>query len=164
MSRPDPVDYQTSPDRYRHWKLSVEGAIAALRANIDEDGGLRPGYKLKLNSCDLGVDIELDDARPNNVDLSSDKQLRRALETWRPNYLDWWNKMGPEGFQPAGELVSEDDWQARHLEWLPNDADMKFIDSLMKPSHERGKYASWIAPPRVGINNRPGDFEYVKIV
>ncbi len=62
MSRPDRVDYQTSPDRYRHWKLSVDGAIATLRMNIDEDGGLRPGYKLKLNSYDLGVDIELEDA------------------------------------------------------------------------------------------------------
>ena len=47
--------------------------------------------------------------------------------------------------------------------WLPNDDDMKFIDSLMKPCHERGQYASWIAPPRVGVNNQPGDFEYVKI-
>ncbi len=65
---------------------------------------------------------------------------------------------------PAGELMSEDEWQARHLQWLPNDADMKFIDSLMKPCRERGKYASWIAPPRVGINNLTGDFEYVKIV
>ena len=40
---------------------------------------------------------------------------------------------------------------------------MQFINSLMTPRHERGKYASWIAPPRVGVNNQPGDFEYVKI-
>src|SRR6202140_3164119 len=49
-----------SPD-FRHWKLSVEGRIATLAMNVDEDGGLRPGYKLKLNSYDLGVDIELHD-------------------------------------------------------------------------------------------------------
>jgi len=56
------VDYQTNPSRYRHWKLQFDGPIATLVANFDEDGGLRPGYKLKLNSYDLGVDIELNDA------------------------------------------------------------------------------------------------------
>ncbi len=62
LTQPDRVDYQTSPDQYRHWKLSFDGPVATLAADIDEDGGLRPGYKLKLNSYDLGVDIELNDA------------------------------------------------------------------------------------------------------
>ena len=57
-----PVDYRTHPTRYRHWKLSFEGAVATLAADFDENAGLRPGYKLKLNSYDLGVDIELNDA------------------------------------------------------------------------------------------------------
>jgi benzoyl-CoA-dihydrodiol lyase len=56
------VDYQTAPEQYRHWKLSFEGPLATLAADFDENGGLRPGYKLKLNSYDLGVDIELNDA------------------------------------------------------------------------------------------------------
>ena len=56
------VDYQTEPSRYRHWKLSFDGPVATLSASFDEDAGLRPGYKLKLNSYDLGVDIELHDA------------------------------------------------------------------------------------------------------
>jgi benzoyl-CoA-dihydrodiol lyase len=56
------VDFQTHPDRYRHWSLSVDGPVATLKMAVDEDGGLRPGYKLKLNSYDLGVDIELHDA------------------------------------------------------------------------------------------------------
>ncbi|MDD0812058.1 2,3-epoxybenzoyl-CoA dihydrolase [Curvibacter sp. RS43] len=56
------VDYQTHPSQYRHWKLSFDGAIATLTADFDENGGLAPGYKLKLNSYDLGVDIELNDA------------------------------------------------------------------------------------------------------
>lgn len=59
---PAAVDYQTHPSRYRHWKLSFEGAVATLSADFDENAGLRPGYKLKLNSYDLGVDIELNDA------------------------------------------------------------------------------------------------------
>lgn len=62
MSETPRVDYQIEPSRYRHWKLSFDGPIAQLRADIDENGGLRPGYKLKLNSYDLGVDIELNDA------------------------------------------------------------------------------------------------------
>jgi benzoyl-CoA-dihydrodiol lyase len=56
------VDYQTDPSRYRHWKLAFDGPIATLTADFDENAGLRPGYKLKLNSYDLGVDIELNDA------------------------------------------------------------------------------------------------------
>ena len=56
------VDYQTHPSQYRHWKLSFEGPVATLAADFDENAGLRPGYKLKLNSYDLGVDIELNDA------------------------------------------------------------------------------------------------------
>lgn len=59
---PGKVDYRTDPSRYRHWKLSFEGAVATLGLDIAEDGGLRPGYRLKLNSYDLGVDIELHDA------------------------------------------------------------------------------------------------------
>ncbi len=56
------VDYRTQPDQYRHVKLGFEGPIATLKIDIDENAGLRPGYKLKLNSYDLGVDIELNDA------------------------------------------------------------------------------------------------------
>ncbi len=56
------VDYQTSPAQYRHWKLAFDGPVATLAADFDEDAGLQPGYKLKLNSYDLGVDIELYDA------------------------------------------------------------------------------------------------------
>jgi len=56
------VSYDTHPDRYAHWTLSVDGAVATLSMDVDEDKGLRPGYKLKLNSYDLGVDIELYDA------------------------------------------------------------------------------------------------------
>jgi len=57
-----PVDYRTEPSRYRHWAYTVDGAIATLVMTVAEDGGIRPGYKLKLNSYDLGVDIELHDA------------------------------------------------------------------------------------------------------
>ena len=59
---PPRVDYRTEPSSYRHWNLAVEDSLATLHLDIAEDAGIRPGYKLKLNSYDLGVDIELADA------------------------------------------------------------------------------------------------------
>jgi benzoyl-CoA-dihydrodiol lyase len=56
------VDYRTDPSAYRHWRLKFDGTMATLALDIAEDGGIRPGYKLKLNSYDLGVDVELHDA------------------------------------------------------------------------------------------------------
>src|SRR6266567_2140009 len=57
-----PVDFRTEPARYKHWKLGFDGPVATLVMDVREDGGLKPGYELKLNSYDLGVDIELYDA------------------------------------------------------------------------------------------------------
>jgi benzoyl-CoA-dihydrodiol lyase len=62
MSASFVVNYETSPEKYRHWTLVSDGPIATLTMKVDEDGGLLEGYKLKLNSYDLGVDIELHDA------------------------------------------------------------------------------------------------------
>ncbi len=59
---PDMVGFQTDPSRYKHWRLSFDGVVATLVMDTREEGGIRPGYKLKLNSYDLGVDIELHDA------------------------------------------------------------------------------------------------------
>src|SRR4026207_406122 len=56
------VDFRTEPARYKHWKLSFAGPVATLAMDVQEDGGLVPGYELKLNSYDLGVDVELYDA------------------------------------------------------------------------------------------------------
>ncbi len=57
-----PVELRTRPDRYRHWRLEIDGPVAVLRLDVDERGGIGPGYELKLNSYDLGVDVELHDA------------------------------------------------------------------------------------------------------
>ena len=56
------IVYETDSSRYRHWTLSIDPPVATLTLAVDEDGGIQPGYKLKLNSYDLGVDIELNDA------------------------------------------------------------------------------------------------------
>jgi benzoyl-CoA-dihydrodiol lyase len=62
QARVEPPDYRTDPSKYKHWRLSFDGPVATLTMDVAEDGGIRPGYKLKLNSYDLGVDIELHDA------------------------------------------------------------------------------------------------------
>jgi len=64
---------------------------------------------------------------------------------------------------PEGTVISDDEWQAKKYEWIPSDGDGDFIQSLMQTVIEPGMYAGWIAPPRVGINNKPGDYEYVQL-
>ncbi|MBY6162055.1 benzoyl-CoA 2,3-epoxidase subunit BoxB [Mameliella alba] len=66
-------------------------------------------------------------------------------------------------FDPEGNHVSGAEYDKGITQWLPTHADGDFIQSLMKPVYEPGKYASWIAPPKLGIDNKPGDFEYVKL-
>jgi benzoyl-CoA 2,3-dioxygenase component B len=65
---------------------------------------------------------------------------------------------------PSGQKLSVDEWQRRKGEWLPTDVDKAHVRSLMRPVHQRGKIASWIAPPRNGINNQPFDYEYVHLL
>jgi benzoyl-CoA 2,3-dioxygenase component B len=64
---------------------------------------------------------------------------------------------------PTGELLDDGAWERSKDAWLPTAADGDFIASLMQPETQPGQFARWIAPPRVGIDNRPGDFEYVQI-
>ena len=107
-----PVSFETDPSRYRHWKLAADGEIARLTLDIREDGGIRPGYQLKLNSYDLGVDIELNDAlnrirfeHPNvkTVILGSGKErifcsganiymLGLSTHQWKVNFCKFTNE------------------------------------------------------------------------
>jgi benzoyl-CoA-dihydrodiol lyase len=109
---PPRVSFDTSPDRYRHWKLSFDGAIAALSMDVQEDAGLSPDYRLKLNSYDLGVDIELADAlqrirfehpEVHAVVISSLKErvfcaganifmLRGSTHAWKVNFCKFTNE------------------------------------------------------------------------
>jgi benzoyl-CoA 2,3-dioxygenase component B len=63
---------------------------------------------------------------------------------------------------PDGEKISSEEWEMRQGQWLPTDVDKAHVRSLMRPVHERGKIAAWIAPPRNGINGQPFDYEYVR--
>ena len=64
---------------------------------------------------------------------------------------------------PAGTVVSQAEWDARHHEWLPTEVDRAYVESLMKPVVEPGKFANWIAPPARGINGQRAEFEYVRL-
>jgi benzoyl-CoA 2,3-epoxidase subunit B len=64
---------------------------------------------------------------------------------------------------PEGKIITEAEWNTRHAEWLPTDEDRAFVQSLMVPVTEPGKFAGWIAPPARGINQQPVDFEYVRL-
>ena len=64
---------------------------------------------------------------------------------------------------PLGELIEAAAWERQRDQWLPSKEDGEFIVELMAPVQEPGQFAGWIAPPKVGIDNRPGDFEYVKL-
>ncbi len=106
------VDFRTDPARYKHWRLSVDGEVATLTMDVDEQGGLQPGYELKLNSYDLGVDIELYDAvqrlrfghpEVKTVVLTSGKEkvfcaganirmLAAASHPWKVNFCKFTNE------------------------------------------------------------------------
>ena len=112
MSAAPQINYETSPERYKHWSLAVEGQIATLTMTVNEDGGLKEGYKLKLNSYDLGVDIELHDAvqrirfeHPNvrTVVLTSGRDrifcsganifmLGKSSHAWKVNFCKFTNE------------------------------------------------------------------------
>jgi benzoyl-CoA-dihydrodiol lyase len=106
------VNYETNPAQYRHWRVSYDGVVATLSLDIQEDAGIRPGYKLKLNSYDLGVDIELSDAlqrirfehpEVRSVVITSSKprvfcsganiyMLRLASHAWKVNFCKFTNE------------------------------------------------------------------------
>jgi benzoyl-CoA-dihydrodiol lyase len=109
---PGPISFETHPSTYRHWKLAVDGAVATLSMDVQEDAGLSPDYKLKLNSYDLGVDIELADAiqrlrfehpEVHAVVLTSLKErifcaganifmLRGSTHAWKVNFCKFTNE------------------------------------------------------------------------
>jgi benzoyl-CoA-dihydrodiol lyase len=109
---PAPVDFERTPESYQHWRLSFDGPVATLSMDVQEEGGLRPDYRLKLNSYDLGVDIELADAiqrirfehpETRTVVITSLKErvfcaganifmLRGSTHAWKVNFCKFTNE------------------------------------------------------------------------
>ena len=153
-----------------------------MEHRLDDDHKLqRDTYDVKMVSEDQIVTEEMPALNAINMRLRDDyvKDASGGLTRWnkimKRKNIDFEFRLPHEGFNrnigvfanvsvdPTGNIISPDSWEAQMPEWLPSKADGAFIQSLMKPCYEPGQYASWIAPPKVGINNQVGDFEYVKL-
>jgi benzoyl-CoA 2,3-dioxygenase component B len=146
-------DHQLQQDTYTVWDFedgkAVQKQVAALTAinmrlrddyTKDAAGGVGRWNKIIEKH---GVDFQL--SLPHEA-------FHRKIGVFADKHFD-----------PSGQPVSGAEYDAGLPKWLPTHADGDFIQSLMKPCYEPGQYARWIAPPKVGIDNRPGDFEYVKL-
>ena len=127
-------------------KLTDEPALTALNARLRDD---------YVHDCGKGI------ALWNNTLIKSgvDFQIKLPHNAFNRKIGEFKDIEA----SPTGVLMNESCWASKEADWLPSKADGDYIESLMKPEIEPGKYASWIAPPKVGINHKPGDFEYVKI-
>ena len=146
-------DHQLNDDTYRVWDL-VDGkavqkeapALTAINMRLRDDykrdaaGGIGRWNKIIKRA---GIDFAL--TMPHEA-------FHRQIGVFSAIKSD-----------PEGNVVPDAEWEAQKDDWLPSRADGDFIQSLMEPCYEPGQYAGWIAPPKVGIDNKPGDFEYVKL-
>jgi benzoyl-CoA 2,3-dioxygenase component B len=122
-----------------------EPALPALNERLRDD---------YIADCQRGVDRWNQIIRKHGIDASlrlPHRGFHRAIGTFAETRVS-----------PDGAIVTQAEWDARRTEWLPSDADQVFVESLMVPVVERGKFASWIARPARGINGNPVDFEYVR--
>ena len=146
-------DHQLNDDTYRVWDL-VDGkavqkeapALTAINMRLRDDykrdaaGGIGRWNKIIKRA---GIDFRL--SMPHEA-------FHRQIGVFSAIKSD-----------PEGNVIPNAEWEAKKDDWLPSRADGDFIQSLMEPCYEPGQYAGWIAPPKVGIDNKPGDFEYVKL-
>src|SRR3974390_730666 len=130
-------------------KIQNEDAPALSALNMR----LRDDY---VDDCNIGV------GRWNKVIADSDNRFQIKLP--HVAFHRHIGELANTHTDLEGNILEEVTWNKRRGEFLPSDSDKEFIESLMQPQFEPGKFASWIAPPRLGIDNKPGDFEYVKIV
>jgi benzoyl-CoA 2,3-dioxygenase component B len=122
-----------------------EAALPSLNERLRDD---------YIADCQRGVDRWNRIIRDHGIDTElrlPHRAFHRAIGTFADTRVS-----------PDGRVLSQAEWDARHSEWLPTDGDKAFVQSLMVPVVERGKFAGWIAPPARGINGNPVDFEYVR--
>jgi benzoyl-CoA 2,3-dioxygenase component B len=135
-------------DTVRDGELAMEEVPALLALNHD----LRNEY---IADCETGL------KRWNRI--LADNGLDVRLRLPHPGFNRKVGVYAGHHITPAGELVSADTWELGRPHWLPTEVDLTFVRSLMRPVYERGKIASWLAPPRTGINGRPVEYEYVHL-
>jgi benzoyl-CoA 2,3-dioxygenase component B len=146
-------DHQLDNDTYPVLKL-VDGLIDVVDAPALTalNMRLRDDY---IKDCTRGV------ARWNTIIAKSGVDFRFRLP--HPAFYRQIGEFADIQATPAGDIMTDLEWQRRSHEFLPSTRDGEFIASLMVPVREPGAFASWIAPPKSGIDNKPGDFEYVRI-
>jgi benzoyl-CoA 2,3-dioxygenase component B len=147
-------DHRLTGDSIMVDTVSEDGGIGQteVAALIGLNTDLRREY---ISDCETGI------SRWNRI--LADAGLTQRL---RLPHVAFNRKVGAfAGIEasPAGERLSTQEWEARSGSWLPTDVDKSYVRSLMRPVHERGKIASWIAPPRNGINGKPFDYDYVNL-
>ena len=153
-----------------------------MEHRLDDDHQLQSDtYDVKMVKQDQIVTEQMPALNAINMRLRDDyvKDASGGLTRWnkvlKRKNVDFEFRLPHEGFNrtigvfagvnvdPGGNIISAESWESQATDWLPTKADGEFIQSLMKPCFEPGQYASWIAAPKVGINNQPGDFEYVQL-
>jgi benzoyl-CoA 2,3-dioxygenase component B len=163
------------------FSASLKGRFGEARLEGDDHVLESATYKVTRVIDGKFVDEDVPALRAINARLLDDyiADCQTGIERWNRSIakagIDFQLSQPHKGFNrrigefagqfitPSGELVSEQVWNGGKDDFLPTDADLQFINSLMQPSHGAGEYATWIAPPRTGINNQPLDYEYVKI-
>ncbi len=162
------------------FNAGVKGRYMEMR--IEDDHRLTDAtYNVKLVEDGVIVDKEVPALTAINMRLRDDyiRDASGGLRRWNKMIqrtgIEFALKLPDQAFHrqigvfsaikadPEGNLINQEAWDAKAHDWLPTTDDGAYIASLMVPCYEPGKYASWIAPPKVGIDNKPGDFEYVKL-
>lgn len=171
---------EVSTNAANAFNAGVKGRYMEMR--IDDDHKLTDAtYRVKLIEDGHIVDKEVPALTAINMRLRDDyiRDASGGLRRWNKMIqrtgVEFELKLPDQAFHrqigvfaaikadPEGNLISQEEWDKKAPEWLPTTDDAAFITSLMVPCFEPGKFASWIAPPKVGIDNKPGDFEYVKL-
>jgi benzoyl-CoA 2,3-dioxygenase component B len=155
--------------RFREARLEDDHLLRSSTYTVlhPRDGGFEAVEQPALNALNVRLrddftdDCNLGVVRWNKVIEKSGLDFRFALP-----HVGFHRQIGlfaGLGVTPTGELLDKEEWRRRQDEWLPTEADRRFIESLMVPQWERGRYAGWIAPPTTRIHHQPGDFEWVKL-
>ncbi|UYV36609.1 benzoyl-CoA 2,3-epoxidase subunit BoxB [Rhodobacteraceae bacterium D3-12] len=146
-------DHKLTDDTYRVWDI-VDGKI------VQHDVPALTAINMRLRD-DYTKDAAGGVGRWNKIIEKSGIQFELKLphEAFNRKIGVFADKM----IDPEGNFISGEAYDKGAVEWLPSHADGDYIQSLMTPVYEPGKYATWISPPKVGIDNKPGDFEYVKL-
>ena len=171
---------EVSTNAANAFNAGIKGRYAELR--IDDDHQLRNDTYTIRRLIDGAIQsVEVPALSAINMRLRDDYirdasgGIGRWNKTIRKHGIAFELKLPHEGFHrqigefaavsidPAGTVMAAETWAANRGDWLPTSADGDFIQSLMQPVLQPGKYAGWIAPPKVGVDNKPGDFEYVRL-